>query len=46
MGTVSWAIWNASNKFYLEKIQWHLKNIFKEATGFLVEYQRLNVAQV
>ena len=44
--TVSRAIWNARKKFCFEKIQRHLENILREATGFLQEYQRLNAAQV
>ena len=44
--TVSWAIWNARNKFCFEKTQRHPEQILREATGFLAEYQRLNAAQV
>ena len=39
--TKSWALWTARNKFYLEKIQWHPKQILGEAFGYLLEYQRL-----
>ena len=44
--TVSWAIWNARNKFYFENIQRHPKDIFKEATCLLGEYHRPNATQV
>ena len=43
---VSWAIWNARNKFCFEKTQLHPEQILREATGFLAEYRRLNAAQV
>ena len=35
--TMSWALWTARNKFYLEKIQWHPIRILGEALG-LVTY--------
>lgn len=41
----SWAIWNARNKFYFERIQTHPKSILDGALGFLDEYQRLVAAQ-
>ena len=45
MGMVSWAIWNARNKFYFERIQQHPKIILDVAIGFLEEYQRLCALQ-
>ena len=36
---MSWAIWNARNKFYFEKFQAHLRSILNGAFGFLDEYQ-------
>lgn len=34
----SWAIWNARNKYYFERIQIHPKEILNGALGFLHEY--------
>ena len=42
--TISWAIWNARNKFYFEKIQQHPKAIMEGAIGYLDEYQKLAAA--
>ena len=42
--TISWAIWNARNKFYFEKIQQHLKAIMEGEIGYLDEYQKLAAA--
>ena len=36
---MSWAIWNARNKFYYEKFQAHPRSILNGALGFLDEYQ-------
>uniref|UniRef100_A0A7N2LHE6 Reverse transcriptase zinc-binding domain-containing protein n=1 Tax=Quercus lobata TaxID=97700 RepID=A0A7N2LHE6_QUELO len=44
--TVSWSIWSARNKFCFEKFQRHPEQIMREATGFLLEYQMLQNAQV
>ena len=41
----SWAIWNARNKFYFERVQSHPKSILDGAIGFLQEYQKLVEAQ-
>ena len=37
---ISWAIWNARNKFYFERTQAHSKKNHDSAMGFLEEYQR------
>ena len=42
---VSWGIWNARNRIYLERVQPHPKAILVGAVGFLQEYQNLNNAQ-
>ena len=42
--TISWALWNARNKFYFEKVQQHPKAILEGAIGYLEEYQRLCAA--
>ena len=42
--TISWAIWNARNKFYFEKIQQQPKAIMEGAIGYLDEYQKLAAA--
>ena len=41
---ISWALWNARNKFYFKKVQQHPKSILEEAIGCLEEYQRLCAA--
>ena len=41
----SWAILNARNKFYFERIQSHPNNKLKGAIGYLQEYQRLLLSQ-
>ena len=43
--TISWATWNARNKFYFDKVQQHSKMVFEAANWFLSEYQRLCVTQ-
>ena len=43
--TVSWALWNARNKFYFEQVQLHQRKILDGALGFLVEYQHFVAAQ-
>ena len=40
---MSWAIWNARNKFYFEKFQAHPRSILNGALGFLDEYQSSEV---
>ena len=42
---VSWGIWNARNRIYLERVQPLPKAILAGAVGFLQEYQNLNNAQ-
>ena len=42
--TISWALWNARNKYYFEHVQQHPKVILEGALGFLAEYQRLLAA--
>ena len=42
---IAWAIWNARNKYYFERIQLHPRDILRGATGFLQEYQRFMQAQ-
>ena len=42
---VSWGIWNARNKVYIERVQPHPKAILVGAVGFLQEYQNLTNAQ-
>ena len=39
--TISWALWNARNKYYFEHVQQHPKVILEGALGFLAVYQRL-----
>ena len=36
---VSWAIWNAWNKFYFEQVHLHPRKILNGALGYLEEYQ-------
>ena len=43
---ITWAIWNARNKYYLEKVQTHPKEILSGALGFLQEYQTFMAAQL
>ena len=43
--TTSWAIWNARNKYYFEKVQTQPRTIMDHATGLLEDYQRLADAQ-
>ena len=43
--TVSWALWNARNKFYFEQVQLHPRKILDGALGFLAEYQHFVAAQ-
>ena len=43
---ISWAIWNARNKYYFVKIQTHPKEILSGALGFLLEYQTFMAAQL
>ena len=42
--TISWALWNARNKYYFQQVQQHPKVILEGALGFRAEYQRLLVA--
>ena len=42
--TISWAIWNARNKFCFKKIQQHPKAILAGAIGYLDEHQKLVAA--
>ena len=37
----AWAIWNARNKYYFKKTQYHLKQILDSVGGLFEEYQRL-----
>ncbi|KAL0008056.1 hypothetical protein SO802_009558 [Lithocarpus litseifolius] len=37
--TISWALWNARNKYYFEHVQQHTRVILEGALGFLAEYQ-------
>jgi len=41
----SWAIWNARNKYYFERIQIHPKEILNGVLGFLHEYLKCMAAQ-
>ena len=43
--TVSWALWNARNKFYFEQVQLHPRKILDGALGFLAEYQHFVAVQ-
>ena len=43
--TLSWAIWNARNKLYFEKIQTHPKVIMEGALAILENYQMLSATQ-
>ena len=43
--SVSWAIWNARNKFYFDKVQTSPRTIMENAVGLLDEYQRLMTAR-
>ena len=43
--TTSWAIWNARNKYYFEKVQMQPKSIMDHATVILEDYQRLAASQ-
>ena len=43
--TLSWAIWNARNKIFFEKIQTHPKVIMEGALATLENYQRLFATQ-
>ena len=43
--SVSWAIWNARNKFYVDKVQTPPRTIMENAVGLLDEYQRLMTAR-
>lgn len=38
---ISWAIWNARNKFYFEKTQPHPRQILERTVCFLEEHKRL-----
>ena len=42
---ISWAIWNARNKFYFERTQTQPKMILDGVVSFLDEYQKLMAAQ-
>lgn len=42
---LAWAIWNARNKFYFERVQPKPEVILENAMGLLAEYQRLTAAQ-
>ena len=42
--TISWALWNARNKYYFEHVQQHPRVLLEGALGFLAEYQRLMAA--
>ena len=42
--TISWALWNARNKYYFQQVQQPPKVILEGALGFRAEYQRLLVA--
>ena len=41
----AWALWNARNKFYFEKVQLRPKSIADGALALLTEYQRLMESQ-
>ena len=41
----AWALWNAKNKFYFERVQMHPKVIADGALALLTEYQRLMEAR-
>ena len=43
--TLSWAIWNARNKLYFEKIQTHPKVIMDGALATLETYQKMSTTQ-
>ena len=43
--TTTWAIWNARNKAYFEKVQTQLKVILDVALALLVTYQMLSATQ-
>ena len=43
--TMTWAIWNARNKAYFEKVQTRLKAILDVALALLVTYQMLSATQ-
>lgn len=43
--SVSWAIWNARNKFYFDKVQTPPRTIMENVVGLLDEYQRLMTAR-
>ena len=42
---IAWAIWNARNKYYFDRIQLHPRDILRGATRFLQKYQRFMQAQ-
>ena len=42
--TISWALWNARNKYYFEHVQQHPRVILDGALSFLAEYRRLLAA--
>ena len=41
----AWALWNARNKFYFERVQMHPKVIADGALALLTKYQRLMEAR-
>ena len=43
--TTSWAIWNARNRYYFEKVQRQPRTIMDHATGLLEDYQCLATSQ-
>ena len=43
--TLSWAIWNARNKFYFKRVQLQQKFILDNALNLLIEYRCLTEAQ-
>ena len=43
--TLSWAIWNARNKFYFKRVQLQPKFILDNALNLLIEYRCLTEAQ-
>ena len=43
--TMSWAIWNARNKYYFEKVQMQPRSVMDHAMGTLEDYQRLAASQ-
>ncbi|KAL0007328.1 hypothetical protein SO802_008830 [Lithocarpus litseifolius] len=43
--TTSWAIWNARNKYFFERVQMQPRTIMDHATGLLEDYQRLAASQ-